>query len=180
MRKLFFGIAAAGALFTGTPGNADDLSHTVNLTANVPLTCAFTGPINSSGLSDVMEGDSQFAVDVSPGKARDQNASLSYANVYCNGNSATVKLEGKGLKNSATTTNQTLKTKVEYVADVSWGGTNGIVQLDTRTTPDGVVTQVVPARSGNFILTIHIPESDGPFLAGQYTDALILTVTPTT
>jgi len=179
MRKLYFTAAAAAALFTATGAGADSLfSHTVSLSAKADHVCSVGGAVlASTGLPTVGAASSSLSVAVGAEDIIDQTASLTFKNVFCNGNSTTVRLRREGLivDVPGPTAAQGFKREIEYEVAVTWGGTN-IVALDS--TDDE--TAQIGAMRGDFVIDIHIPASSGPFVADTYNDSLVLTVLPTT
>lgn len=178
MRKLLLTAAMAATLFTATDAGADSFQHTVSMSATAPLVCSFGGaPTNIGSFSSVSETSSSLAVAVGADAIGDQSASLTFANVFCNGNNTTVRLQRSGLKVNATVPiGAGFKTEIDYAVSTTWGGVP-IVSLNTLLDDN---TATIGAMNGNFVLNIHVPAGSGPFVAAEYQDALILTVQPTT
>ena len=180
MRKLYFTAAAATALFTATGAGADSFQHTVSLSATAPHVCSFGGtpPGHTGTFADgITAGSSSLAVTVGAENIAAQVATLTFANVFCNGNNTTVRLQKGGLKVSAATqTAPGFKKEIEYEASVEWGGIP-IVSLGAGETD---VPTNIGAMTGDLVLKIEVPASTGPFVADTYNDSLVLTVLPTT
>jgi hypothetical protein len=178
MRKLYFTAAAATALFTATGAGADSFQHTVSLSATAPHVCSFAGAVltNTQSFINVGAASSSLSVDVGAENIAEQTASLTFANVFCNGNNTTVQLKRDGLMVDAPEqTAPGFKQEIEYDVAVTWGGVD-IVALDSSNDE----TARIGAMRGDFVINIHVPARPGPFVADTYTDMLVLTVQPTT
>jgi hypothetical protein len=178
MRKLYFTAAAAAALFTATGAGADNFQHIVSLSATAPHVCSFAGAVltNTPSFINVGAASSSLSVDVGAENIAEQTASLTFANVFCNGNNTTVRLKRDGLMVDAPEqTAPGFKQEIEYDVAVTWGGVE-IVALDS--TDDEIAH--IGAMRGDFVINIHVPAGSGPFVADTYTDALVVTVQPTT
>jgi hypothetical protein len=181
MRKLYFTAAAAAALFTATGAGADSLfSHTVSLSAIAPHVCSFGGtpPAHTGTFAEgITSGSSSLAVAVEADHIEAQEATLTFANVFCNGNNTTLRLKKGGLKvEAATLTAPGFRTEIEYDVSVRWGGVT-VVSLSGDET-DKPAT--IGAMNGDLVLKIEVPARTGPFVADTYNDSVVLTVQPTT
>jgi hypothetical protein len=181
MRKLFFAASAAATLLFATSASADGLAHSIELSAFADLSCSFDGTQTKGGALDTLnETTSSLEVPFgSDGGVVETNGSLKFANSFCNGNHTTVTLTRDGFlatKYAANSVIPGFKHKIEYYAGASWGGGNDIVYLDGD---DKTSFTTVGARTGDFVINIHVPSNAGPYLAGQYRDMLILAVVPT-
>lgn len=178
MSKLFFTTAIVTTLFMATGAGAGSvITHTVDLTATVPISCSFTTLMRSDLLDASGANSSAFAVEVAPEGVAQQDASVTFGQVFCNGSSTKVTLHRAGLKAAgAVAIPGQLKTQIDYTADVSWGGTDNIVALNTTATES---ISDVGYKNGTLVLNIHVPESIGIFKAADYHDALTLTLATT-
>lgn len=179
MRKLAFTAAAAATLFGAiTAGTAAEFQHQVTLTAQAQVMCSIGAtPTHTGNFSEVTGTASTLTVqftdssDVAP-----QTASLDFGQVFCTGPLTTVSLERTFLELHGVAGAPGFATRIDYTADVNWGGGANILSLGASQETN---LTVVPPKTGAFVLNINIPGNDGPFAADDYEDILVLTVGPT-
>jgi hypothetical protein len=175
MKRLTF-LAGTAALIFGGSAIAFGASHTVTLSATVPGICSLSAAATdpSGPFKNVTDTGSTFAVGVNPasGVVSETSGILSFGQATCNGSSKLTlsRVNGK-LKGPNTTSG--LPNSINYTAQAQW---NGLSPVELNSSSDLSKDMNIPGGAGSIDLTITVPETQQPLLAGQYSDTLTVTL----
>jgi len=180
MRKTLLNALLVLFAMTGSAtAQTTSFSHSIDLAADVPKVCSFeSGPTATTG-SDLVASpgvNSTFTVQVDPNtsKVKESDGTLTFANAFCN-TASKLTITRQGLSTEDASVNG-FTTDIVYNVGFTWGGQS----VDMLTNGGNSIEADLGPLIGDLSVQVNIPSADNPLLLleGQYTDILVINVTP--
>jgi hypothetical protein len=164
----------AGTLAAILGGTAAALAatHTINLSANVPIVCTLPSlPTNSGqGFSSAGAGASNFSVHMTGGNVDLTAGKLIFTGVSCNGNTTIALSRGGKLRRGG---NSAASDSINYTAIANWKHED-VIMLTDETQTHGEYD--ISAGTGDLTIDIQVDAVTTGLFNGSYSDTLTLTV----